>query len=149
MTIASIGDWEFFVPDGWALKDNGVGVSYIVSPDGAAGMYVTCIRLNAPKANGRDLADYLHETHKASFEALDGANWRLVDRRDAASNGLHRSALDLLDKGASYRVLSLVVCDSQEAIQITVHDYLCDDYDATRGQFSEIEDSIQRASRIG
>jgi hypothetical protein len=80
---------------------------------------------------------------------LDGANWISVDRRDVPSEHLHRSAMDLLDHGKSYRVLSLVACDLQSAIQVIVHDYLCEDYEATRGRFSEIEHSIQRATPTG
>ena len=146
MAIARIGDWEFFVPDGWELKDNGVGISYIEAPDGVAGMYVKCIELDAPKATARDMADYLQQTHQASFGNSDAANWRVIERREVAGSPAHRSALDMLDEGGSYRVLSLVVCDAREAIQITVHDYLCEDYEVTRGQFSEIEQSIKRAA---
>ena len=60
---------------------------------------------------------------------------------------LHRSALDLLDRTASYRVLSFVVCDTRDAIQVTIHDYMCEDYAATQDRFADVEKSILRSAR--
>lgn len=48
----------------------------------------------------------------------------------------------MYDREASYRVLSLVLCDDRQAIEVTLHDYFCEDYEATKADFDIIEQSI-------
>jgi hypothetical protein len=146
MPVASIGAWEFWVPDGWDLEDRSDGVSYLEAPDGTKGMYVKCIELPEPKSCAEDLAQYIQQTHEASFIQLEGSAWVVVNRRSRSEALLHKSALDMLDSGASYRVLSIVVCDARAAIQVTLHDYLCEDYDVAKGTFTAVEDSIGAAA---
>jgi hypothetical protein len=92
------------------------------------------------------LAQYIQETHDASFSQLEGSDWVVVDRRDTLETSLHKSALDMLDSRATYRVLPIVVCDAREAIQVTLHDYLCEDYAEAKDTFAAIEDSIGRVA---
>ena len=142
-----IGAWEFQVPEGWEPEDQDSKVSYLVAPDGAAGMYVKHIDLAEPYPSAHSLATYLQNVHEAAFCNLDDASWDVMERRDSVDMDLHRSALDLLDRTASYRVLSFVVCDTRDAIQVTIHDYMCEDYAATQDRFADVEKSILRSAR--
>jgi hypothetical protein len=146
MPVAAIGAWEFWVPDGWEIEDRGDGVSYLEAPDGTRGMYVKCIELTEPESCARDLAQYIQETHEASFSQLAGSDWVVVDRRNTPEMSLHKSALDMLDSRATYRVLSIVVCNAREAIQVTLHDYLCEDYAEAKDTFAAVEGSIGRVA---
>ena len=148
MPIASIGTWEFLVPDNWNLKGTDDGVSYLESEDRTNGMYVKCIELQEPKGTARAFAEYIQNTHEASFRSLRDADWQVVNKRDTEDRLLHRSALDMLDRKASYRVLSLVACDVRGAIQLTLHDYLCENYESVKDCFAKIESSIARVDAI-
>src|SRR5690349_6940417 len=99
MPTASNGEWQFLVPDGWRIKD--AGESYLESADGAKGMYVKCIKLRDPKESPGVLASYIQNTHRVSYEELDGSNWHLMDRSDQLDGEFHRSALDMYDLDAS------------------------------------------------
>jgi hypothetical protein len=149
MPIAEIGPWEFLVPDSWNLKENDSGVSYFEAPDGTQGMYIKSIELKAPKDSAHDLADYIQGIHQRSFEDPNASQWRIADRRGVLDGMLYRSALDMYDQASAYRVLSLVVSDAQQAIQVTVHDYLCEDYTAAKDSYVEIEESILRMAAAG
>lgn len=74
MPIASTGTWEFFVPDNWNLKGTDGGVSYLESQDRTKGMYVKCIELQEPKETAYAFADYIQNTHEASFSLLHDAD---------------------------------------------------------------------------
>jgi hypothetical protein len=144
---AIIGAWKFHVPEGWEPEDRDSKVSYLVAPDGAAGMYVKHIDMTTPYASAHSLATYLQNVHEAAFNNLDDSSWDVMERRDSVDMDIHRSALDLLDVAASYRVVSFVVCDTRDAIQVTNHDYMCVDYAATQDRFADVEKSILRNAR--
>ncbi len=146
MPTAEIGRWEFFVPDDWGFKDQGIGISYLEAPDGAQGMYAKTIELESPKSAPWELADYVQNAHRNCLESDSKADWSLAEQRGAPEGDLYRSALDLLDHGAEYRVLSLVLCNTQHAVHITVHDYGCTDYEATKDAFANVERSIRKVA---
>lgn len=146
MQIAHIGPWEFELPDGWLHKDNESSDSYFEDPDGTKGLYVKSIDLPEPKSTPQQVAEYIQDVHFRGFADATDNPWKVVDRRFSNGCGLTRSALDLYDAKANYRVLSLVVCNRQSALQITVHDYWCERYSATRGAFAQLESSITRLS---
>jgi len=144
MPTAEIERWAFYVPEDWCFKDQGIGISYLEAPDGTKGMYAKTIALDSPKSAPWELADYVQTAHRNGFEDDPQADWVVAERRGTEEGELYRSVLDLLDKRADYRVLSIVLCDTQHAVQITMHDYLCTDYEATKEAFAEVERSIRK-----
>ena len=100
------------------------------------------IELQTPRPSAKELSDYIQATHQASFESDASSTWNVEGRRDSHLGSMHRSALDMYDREASYRVLSLVLCDDRQAIEVTLHDYFCEDYEATKADFDIIEQSI-------
>jgi hypothetical protein len=140
--LAKVGSWQFDMPEAWLPKDNESSDSYFEAPDGEKGLYVKCIELPHPEASPHAVAEYVQGVHFTGFTEISGSKW-VVQRRTAEEHGgLVRSILDLYDVQASYRVLSLVVCGKQQAIQITVHDYWCTDYAATCNTFGPLVASV-------
>ena len=134
------------MPDGWALKESEGSDSYFEAPDGTKGLYVKAIELSAPKQSARELSDYIQDIHFRNFADLDESAWVVADRSDTEERMFFRSRLDLYDPKANYRVLSLVLCDNREAIQVSVHDYWCEDYAAVREAFRGLENSVESVS---
>lgn len=144
MRIAQIGPWEFEMPDGWLCKPDETSNSYFVNEEGTKGLYVKAIDLPEPKATAENLADYVQEVHFRGFCESTTNSWEVVDRRSSTEGELVRYTLDIYDETANYRVLSLVVSTADTAIQVSVHDYWCEDYAATRDDFATLEASIAK-----
>ncbi|MGN6235715.1 hypothetical protein [Dyella sp.] len=142
MQIAKIGPWEFEMPDGWALKPNASSPSYFEELDGYKGLYVKSIELSEPEMTPKQAAEYVQRVHLQSFTEATDCSWEIVNNRLSQERGFARSALDLYDAKANYRVLSLVVCNCQSALQVTVHDYLCQHYSTSQDAFAQLESSI-------
>lgn len=141
--LAKIGPWQFDMPEGWLRKNNESSDSYFEAPDGEKGLYVKCIELSHPETSPHAVAEYVQGVHFKGFTESSGSEWAVLRRTAEEHEGLVRSVLDLYDAQASYRVLSLVVCGSQQAIQITVHDYWCTDYVATCNSFGPLVASVR------
>lgn len=146
MQIAQIGPWEFEFPDGWRHKPNETSNSYFENEDGTRGLYVATIKPREPKPDARHLADYIQETHFRGFTKGTTNSWEVLDKRTSIEGDLARSAWDIYDKSANYRVLCLVVSTADEAVQFSIHDYMCQDYAASRGDFLSLEISIARVA---
>lgn len=149
MQSAEIGPWEFSVPDHWNIKIFEGGLTYFESPEGAHGMYVKSVELEAQRDSAQDVATYIQDVHHRNFTSDPDSRWRVVDRRGTLDGTLYRSSLDMFDSAATYRVLSLVVCDTQRAIQVTIHDYLCDDYSSAKNSYADVECSINKSADAG
>lgn len=146
MQIAQIGPWEFEMPEGWQHKPNETSNSYFESEDGTSGMYVKSIALSEPKPTPAHLARYVQDIHFSGFTEGTTNSWEVVEQRMSTEGGLARSALDILDSSANYRVLSLVLATSTEAVQISIHDYWCEDYAASQHAYSSLEASLVRVA---
>jgi hypothetical protein len=142
MQIAQIGPWEFEMPDGWAHTANESSPSYFEEPDGTRGLYVKAIELSQPEATPRQAAEYVQRVHVQGFTEATSCAWEVVNNRFSQEHGFARSALDLYDAKANYRVLSLIVCNCQSALQVTVHDYSCEHYSTSQDDFAQLESSI-------
>jgi hypothetical protein len=144
MQIGCVGQWEFEIPSGWSRTENESSDSYFENESGDKGMYVKLVRLSEPMASPSDLAKYVQGVHLRAFTKADGEPWTVVDDHGERDLSLFRSVLDLYNNEANYRVLSFVVSTDTEAVQITVHDYWCEDHEESRTQFFGIERSIVR-----
>jgi len=146
MPTAEIGRWEFYVPDGWVLKDSGIGISYLESPDGSMGMYSKTINSNSTQASALSFSEYIQNVHRGGFEADPQANWVVMESSGEQEGNLRRSRLDLWDEEANYPVLSLVMCSARHAVHLTLHDYGCQNHESSNADFVEIERSIRLAA---
>lgn len=144
--VGCIGQWEFGIPRGWSRTENESSNAYFENEIGDKGLYVKLVQLSEPMKSPSELAKYIQGVHLDAFTKADGELWTVVDDHGERDLALFRSVLDLYNNEANYRVLSLVVSTDIEAVQITVHDYWCEDHAASRTQFVEIERSIVRLS---
>ena len=146
MQTALIGPWEFEMPEGLFRKENESSNSYFENEEGTLGLYVKSIELSEPKPSARHLADHIQQVHLGGFTEGVSNTWETVDQRLLIDGELARSALDLYDQSANYRVLSLVVATVEAAVQVTIHDYWCENYHAAQGRFSNLEESIVKVA---
>ena len=143
MPTAEIGRWEFSFPEGWELKDSGIGVSYMEAPDGTKGLYSKTVKAEPPEPSARELAEYIQNVHRRGFDSDSQANWLLRELSGNQVGDLYWSKLDLWDEEARYRVLSLVVCTASYAIQLTMHDYDCPVHEVQFPAFASVEHSVR------
>ena len=146
MQTARIGHWQFLMPEDFEQKDRGSGANYFESPDGTKGLYVKLIDFGTPRESPEAVASHVQIIHESSFFNLENSSWRVIDRRTESRGAFIKSALDIYDSSARYRVLSIVMSDKQTAIQITLHDYICEDYASRKELFNAIELSIERST---
>lgn len=144
MATAVIGSWEFDVPADWADKD-GTGHGYLESSDGSIGCYIKSIVPPEPKKTARALAEDIQTIHEASFCKVTKGNWRVVARAGNEEDQYFRSRLDMLDDENKYRVLSLVFASRKDALQVTIHNYFCEDCNANRDEYRATELSLRRS----
>lgn len=52
--------------------------------------------------------------------------------------------LDMYDQENQYRVLSLVLALPNEALQVTIHNYLCDEYSGNQNAYDEVALLLRR-----
>ena len=143
MPTAEIGRWEFFVPEGWQLKDSGIDVSYIEAPDGTMGFYQKTIKSDPAEGTAQSLAEYIQKTHRRGFEADPRAAWAVTESSGVQRGDLYWSRLDMWDETANYRVLSIVASSPSHAAHLTFHDYDCSDYEVPNNAFAQIEQSLR------
>jgi hypothetical protein len=143
MPTATIGRWEFTVPEDWALKDSGLDISYLESSDGTMGSYQKVIKSDPPEPTAQNLAEYIQKVHRSGFEADERAVWTVTEFSGVQQGELYWSRLDMWDESSNYRVLSLVACSSAYALHLTLHDYECSDYSEPNAAFIEIENSMR------
>ena len=138
MPTAEIGRWEFFVPDGWALKDSEIGVSYIEAPDGKMGFYQKTIKSDPAEPTAQSLAEYIQDVHRRGFEADQQAVWTVTEYSGTQLGDLYWSRLDMWDEPSNYRVLSVVASGPDHAVHLTFHDY-----ELPNPSFTKIEHSLR------
>ncbi|WP_370601416.1 hypothetical protein [Pseudomonas nitroreducens] len=145
MSIIGIGRWEFELPEEWEQQEQESGVPYFETQDGTKGCYIKGISFGQPQASYEAAAQYLQQVHERNILADPKAYWTVVERFGAETANGFLARLDLLDKTRAYRVLSVVLANRSEALQVTLHDYDCQDYEASLQAFAAIADSLRCA----
>jgi hypothetical protein len=145
MNIIGVGSWEFELPEDWELQEARSGVPYMQASDGTKGCYIKGITFGQVRATGADAAAYLQEAHERGFTGGPESKWAVAARSLSSQGQDALSVLDLFDVRSNYRVLSVVLAAPGEALQVTLHDYDCRDYDASCLAFAHIVKSVRRA----
>ena len=143
MPLAEIGRWEFFIPDEWPSKDPEPGVSYFESLDGRMGLYAKSIHPTRPESTARDLAKDVQHSHFSGYNSDADMEWHVMEDTFQNEGDIVRSTLELWDESRCYRVLSLVLATASDAVQVTLHDYDCDEYIAENLPFNRIQNSLR------
>lgn len=145
MNVIGVGLYEFELPDEWEQQEQGSGVPYFETQDGTKGCYIKGISFGQPQASHEAAAQYLQQVHERNIFADLKANWTVAERFGAETANGFLARLDLLDRTSTYRVLSVVLANQSEALQVTLHDYDCQDYEASLQAFAAIAASLRWA----
>ena len=143
LKVAEVGPWKFSVPEEWIAHERD-SHTYLESSDGRVGCYIKSFEPPVTKQSAQAFANEIQAIHEAAFRKGTKGNWRLMEQSGTARDAQYLSHLDMLDEKSKYRVLSLVLAGNSDALQITIHNYLCEDYSATRNEYQVIEESMHR-----
>jgi hypothetical protein len=141
--VIELGSWTFSLPKDWVLdKEHEPGVPYFESADGTKGCYVKLIGRKQPSGTAPEFAADIQRIHRQALEALPGRKWRIMSDESSSTAGVTIATLDMFDSEHAYRVLSKVIASRDAAVQLTLHDYDCGDYVASRQSFLPIVESL-------
>ena len=145
MNIIGVGMWEFELPEEWEQQEPRSGVPYFEAPDGTKGCYIKGISFGQPQASAEAAAQYLQQAQERPFLGDSKSGWTIEERNGAKTADGFFSRLDLFDRSSSYRVLSVVLANQSEALQVSLHDYDCQDYEQSLQIFAAIAASLRRS----
>jgi hypothetical protein len=145
MNIIGVGMWEFELPEEWEQQEHRSGVPYFEARDGTKGCYIKGISFGQPQSSPEAAAQCLQEAQQRPFLTDPKARWVVEERIGAETADGFLSKLDLVDRSSSYRVLSVVLANQSEALQVSLHDYDCQDYELSFQSFAAIAASLRRA----
>ena len=148
MKTIDVGPWSFRAPSDWRQVESVNGIPYLESKDGTKGCYIKALTFGQTYPSPTNAAAYLQGVHERNYFADSKAKWEVKQRSASTAGATASSILDLLDAASNYRVLSVVVAATDVAVQLTLHDYACEDYDASAQSFEPIATSI-RGPRSG
>ena len=141
------GDWwTIALPDRWKAPetlDN--GTIYLDSFDESKGIYVTTWMLGPEEASAgaAPVAESFKNRDVEALQDMEGFDWRQVDERsDRSEAGGAVVQVDHLAEASQYRIATKVIARPPVVVRAAFHDYLCDDYEASREYFAPIIESL-------
>ena len=141
------GDWwTIALPDRWKAPetlDN--GTIYLDSFDESKGIYVTTWMLGPEEAStgAATAAESFKDKDAQALQDMEGFEWRQVDERsDRSEAGDAVVLVDHLAEASQYRIATKVIARPPVVVRAAFHDYLCDDYEASREYFAPIIESL-------
>ena len=145
MNNIDIDTWTLALPKDWVLdKKESIGIPYFESTDGTKGSYIKSLRLPPTnKLTPAEAAMNIQRVHRQSFEKDPKSSWRVMRDENLNHEALAASLLDLFDKKNNYRVVSKVLVSGEVAVQLTLHDYYCQDYEASVRLLSPVIESLR------
>jgi hypothetical protein len=138
-----LANWELELPADWRQVKK--AQTYFQAPDEAAGCYLKLIEHHT-RESVKAFARSIQEIHESSFRALRDLHWKTMSKVEATEGDFYRSVLDLYDSEKAYRVASVVLASRDDAIQVTLHDYDCEDYERSRSRFESTLQSVRRSA---
>lgn len=144
MKIIGIGPWELEVPRDWNEKKS-EGPGYFESSDGTVGCYLKALTYKDSEKSAQKIANDIQSIHERSFRNATKGHWKVMSQENQGDGLNFRSRLDMYDQENQYRVLSLVLASPNEALQVTIHNYLCVEYSSNRNAYDEVGLSLRRA----
>ncbi|MCF8982235.1 hypothetical protein GIW26_01220 [Pseudomonas syringae] len=137
-----IANWLLSLPEEFQLSEKEVD-NHFEREDGRIEVFLKSIKTVSPSTS-KENAENIQATHASSFLELSGYRWN-ISKKAVAQGEQFISSLELCDPDKKYFVVSIVVSQLDEAIQVTVHDYLYDDgRDEARAICNRIAKSIKR-----
>jgi hypothetical protein len=142
MNHVRVGNWFLSLPDDLVFDDNN-RTPHFKSADGRIEVFVKSVKI-ASTRTAEATANYIQNIHESSLRELPGYEWQAEIKTCTVGEG-YKSLLELYDPHKQYYVASSVVSKSDEAVQVTVHDYLCISPEKSKTICSLIVNSIKKA----
>jgi hypothetical protein len=143
MQSFNLGSWLFELPDGFLLKRTEDMLGFFENEDRSVSVTVSHFRLGEPQQSARHFAELMQRLFLQEFHETVKCNWKTGELQISDDGELVRSTVDLYAESDDYRIISLVVTTSQSSIRLTIHDYGCTDYIASKSRFSNLETFIK------
>jgi hypothetical protein len=126
--------WFIQLPSDWVEKKTTLGAEklYFESPDEAKGLYISTIRVGPD--DHRSPMEHLKVVKgilEKSLNDMAGYKWVRIQDKAYADLETGELLLDNYDRENQYRIVTRVVVNLPYLSTVSVHDYLCDDLDAS------------------
>jgi len=144
VVTATIGEWSLAFPDDWVVKAQDEKVTYVEAPDGSLGLYLKAIVAGDSDGGAKGLATHVQGVYEQTYRSMEDSHWEVTGRQTTGNEPFLKSVVELRDRPARYRIRSIVACGDMEGIQVSLHNYYCENFEVPDGVFSEIEGSISR-----
>ncbi len=145
MQAIRIGPWELHIPADWSEKKND-DAPYLESSDETVGCYLKLLKYKDSGLPAQKISDEIQSIHEHSFRDAAKGHWQVMAQGSQRENLYVRSRLDMYNRESQYRILSLVLASDGEALQLSIHNYLCQDYARDRDTYEAIALSLRRAT---
>ena len=143
--VVRAGSWTITLPDGWSTPETMEnGTIYIDAQDRSKGIYLTTWTLGPRDESGTPdaIAESFASKDAKALEAMDGYEWRRVGDVSQGPQDPGVVFVDHLAGAHQYRVATKVIARPPIVVRAAFHDYMCDDYDASRDYFAPIIASL-------
>jgi hypothetical protein len=140
--------WSITLPDGWGTPETTEnGTIYIDADDRSKGIYLTTWTLGPDDESGTPdaVAESFASKDAKALEEMDGYGWRCVEDHVQGAQDPGVVFLDHLADANQYRVATKVIARPPVVVRAAFHDYMCEDYDASREYFAPIIASLRLA----
>jgi len=138
--------WTIALPEHWKAPETlENGTVYLDSFDESKGIYLTTWTLEPEDASdgAEAAAESFRNRDVEALEDMEGFEWRQVDERsDRSESGDAMALADHLAEASQYRIATKVIARPPVVVRAAFHDYLCDDYEASRQYFAPIIESL-------
>ena len=153
MALVRGDSWTLDLRDGWKPPETlANGTVYIDSLDESKGIFITTWMLapeDAP-ASPAAAAESFKNKDVQALQQMEGYVWRLVEERvDAHETGLAVVIADYLADAHEYRITTKVIARPPLVVRAAFHDYVCDDYAASREFFAPLIQSLNLVAGEG
>ena len=145
--------WTMALPDGWKAPetlDN--GTVYIDTIDESKGIFITTWMLapDDPPMRPVAAAESFRNKDVQALQSMEGYTWRLVDESvDVPESAVAVVFADHLADANEYRIATKVIARPPLVVRAAFHDYVCDDYAASREFFAPLIQSLNLVAGEG
>ncbi|MEP6671007.1 MAG: hypothetical protein ABJF10_17740 [Chthoniobacter sp.] len=140
----STGTWQIKLPSDWQQKPSAATTKasfYFEAKDETKGAYLSVWNWGDP---GSPLAK-LDEFRAGEIQRLHdmpNGDWEIVEDWSQEIDGIASAGTDCLDRRAAYRIVCLGLARSPWLVRVSLHDYACADYAASKTWFEPIIASL-------
>lgn len=142
--VVRTDSWSLALPEGWREPETlENGTVYLDSVDQSKGIYITVWTLQPGDSATPDVAaESFKSKDVQALEDMDGYQWRCIEERADRGGDTVVLFVDHLAAAHEYRIATRILARLPVVLRAAFHDYLCDDYAASRDYFAPIIASL-------